>query len=71
MAIPLVQPPKGWTTWDTELCCFCDAPTLMWTGTGGDAVACCSYCSRIHEPAELPSKKEWMARNRLTPRSTR
>lgn len=52
-----------------ENCCVCRTPTLFWYGTGPDNVALCEPCAAVTEASQLPSKAEWIAKERrLTPR---
>jgi hypothetical protein len=53
-----------------ERCCFCRKPTVWWTTNTkgkvtGDSVACCDVCAPKHDRPDVPSKKEWMAKERL------
>lgn len=51
----------GWI--GLENCCFCFVNTPMWTvlqdRTPGQQVACCEKCAQIHNPEEVPTKREW------------
>jgi len=50
-----------------ERCCMCRAPTPYWHGSD---VALCPECAKTTELAMLPTKKEWLAKERaLTPRT--
>ena len=52
-----------------ERCCFCRRPTPFWFQPKD--VACCRECGGRAEPSDVPSKKEWMRRERLaSPSST-
>jgi hypothetical protein len=51
----------SWMTW--ENCCFCMERTPMWTKltdrSPGEQVACCSVCSALHTPDQVPTKRAW------------
>lgn len=49
-----------------ERCCLCRQPTLYWC-TEND-VACCTHCAPLHTLAQIPSKKEWLAKERALTR---
>lgn len=43
-----------------ERCAFCRTPTNYWHA--GKDVACCQDCARTRKVSELPSKREWIAK---------
>jgi len=51
-----------------EECCFCFKSTRFWTvlpdRKGGEQVACCQPCSKLHIPSQVPSKPDWCAEAR-------
>jgi len=51
---------------ELEKCCFCRKPTPYWTHledrTPGEQVACCETCAAVKLPAQVPTKKEWCAK---------
>jgi hypothetical protein len=61
MNIPLKREPPDMGGF--ERCCFCRAPTPMWTvlteRTPGEQVACCEKCAAARAPEEVPSKRHW------------
>lgn len=65
------QEPKETSIWGHERCCFCRKQTPMWTlfpdgaKVTGDSVACCEACARRAYREDLPTKEEWMRRERI------
>lgn len=51
-----------------ERCCFCLERTSYWTNLSGRnegaQVACCPKCAKTHDAKEVPTKKEWMEKER-------
>ena len=45
--------------WPLERCCFCKTPSRTWAHP--QDVACCQSCASTRTPADLPTKKEWLA----------
>lgn len=57
-----------------ERCCFCRDKTKHWYFPGGvenapprnaNEVACCEKCARVATIKDMPSKDEWMRRERI------
>lgn len=52
-----------------EHCCFCCAPSRMWTTLEdrepGEQVACCESCAKSRTPDEVPSKRAWCDAERV------
>jgi hypothetical protein len=75
MAIPVQHEGKEWRPWESERCCFCRDLTPYWTLDGGKvtgaSVACCKTCAVKHEPAQLPTKREWIERENAIFRAAR
>lgn len=57
-----------------ERCCFCRTPTFFWTVLSGrkpgQQVACCDICASRGEPKDVPSKTDWLRRERIAHRPT-
>ena len=55
---------------DMERCCFCRKATPFWTSiedrAPGDQVACCDGCASRGFPSDVPSKRVWMRRERIS-----
>ena len=47
-----------------ELCCVCRHPTSWWYGSGPKNVALCPECAEAINEEELPTKAEWLAKER-------
>lgn len=47
-----------------ERCCICRAPTRWWYGTGTRNVALCPDCAKTARATALPTKAEWIAKER-------
>ena len=49
-----------------EPCAICRRPTTLWTALPdrkpSEQVSCCHFCSKKHEPKDVPSKVQWFAR---------
>lgn len=64
--IPIEREPPD--TGPSEHCCFCCAPTRMWTDMHnrlpGAQVACCETCAKTRQRDEVPTKKAWFASER-------
>jgi len=53
-----------------ERCCMCRKPTRWWYGTGDRNVAICEDCAKITPESKLPTKAQWLEKERaLTPRT--
>lgn len=67
--IPVEHEPHDMPMGPPEACCFCRAPTRMWTDlptrTPGQQVACCLPCAITHTPAQAPSKGAWFDLERV------
>lgn len=50
-----------------EACCFCRNGTAMWVSNVApkQSVACCAKCATVADVADLPTKAEWMRRERI------
>jgi hypothetical protein len=48
--------------WGLENCCICEQPTPYWYIPND--VACCQGCAKDADPAKMPTKKEWVAKER-------
>ena len=73
MTIPVTPEPTHGVAIDTddmEHCCFCRKPTISWTAieerAPGDQVACCEGCASRGFPSDVPSKRVWMRRERIS-----
>lgn len=66
MPIPVVREPDPQLPY--ERCVFCRERTIYWTDiperTTGAQVACCPGCGCCRQPAEVPTKAEWLAKER-------
>ena len=47
-----------------ERCCMCRKPTSWWWGIGAQNVALCPECAKTTKDTELPTKDEWIAKER-------
>jgi len=47
-----------------ELCCLCRTPTRYWWGTGPLNVALCQKCAKTAKKRDLPTKAEWVEKER-------
>lgn len=45
-----------------EHCCFCRARTRFWYAKKD--VAVCQACAKIHPASDVPTKEEWLAKER-------
>lgn len=70
MSIPVELEPEDDLAWmGLERCCFCRERTRYWN-TERD-VACCVRCAATHTIEQLPTKAEWIAKERaLSPTLT-
>lgn len=50
-------------------CCFCRAPTSFWVVNMD--VACCAECASRAHPTDVPTKREWINRERIADHSIR
>jgi len=65
MSVPTTKQPDPEPPF--ERCCFCRKPTMHWHAPKD--VAVCLECAETHEPAEVPSKANWLAKeDALTPK---
>jgi hypothetical protein len=63
MTIPTVhEAPNMPKYWPLERCCFCRLKTPWWFAEKD--VPVCKPCAAEHEPEDVPSKAEWMAKER-------
>lgn len=46
-----------------ERCCFCREATRFWYLPND--VACCKSCAEKAEPEDVPTKQEWIRRERI------
>lgn len=69
MIVTEQEPKEMVRTWPAENSCMCRKPTRLWTvlpdRTPGQQVATCECCATVTEPQNVPSKQDWMARERL------
>jgi hypothetical protein len=68
-ALPTVPEPGDLSGFDMERCCFCRTPTAKWSDlpdrSPGEQVAVCDKCAAVATPDAVPTKKMWMARERV------
>jgi hypothetical protein len=67
--IPVKIEPKDTLFYNSpEKCCFCRETTHYWTNiksrTLGQQVACCPKCAKGGRVNEVPTKAEWIDRER-------
>lgn len=71
MSIPVKREPDNCGL-PMENCCMCRTPTPYWYGSGPLNVALCESCANKHSEEDLPTKAEWLAKERrLNPRLVR
>jgi len=68
--------PRDVAVWgQQERCCFCRAATTFWTlhpdpcKVTGKSVACCEACAERGHREDLPTKEQWMRRERIADHS--
>ena len=49
-----------------ENCCVCRKPTRYWWGKGVQNVALCPECAKKTKASELPTKAEWIEKERAS-----
>lgn len=73
--IPIGAEPDPSRSWERERCCVCRDRTTTWTvlpdRTPGAQVALCADCAATTEPADVPTKDAWFAREVALEKSTR
>lgn len=47
-----------------ENCCVCRIPTRYWWGKGERNVAICQACALSAKAEDMPTKKDWIAKER-------
>lgn len=62
LRIAVVHEGKEWKRDPQEHCCFCGQPTPYWVKEKD--VACCQGCAATHVFDEVPTKAEWIAKQR-------
>jgi predicted amidophosphoribosyltransferase len=67
MSIKIHKEPATVSRFELENCCFCRRPTPFWTE--GGQVACCERCAARGYPEDLPTKEEWIRRERIADHS--
>lgn len=70
MPIPIQrEDDKQMRSWERERCCFCRRQTMFWATDSfgkvtGQSPACCEGCASVFEPHQMPTKAEWVKRER-------
>lgn len=66
--VPTEKEPGDLKGMDKEKCCMCRAKTDTWTKLSdrkpGEQVALCEKCAESFSPANIPTKQEWMKKER-------
>lgn len=60
MSVEVHREPESMDCWPKERCCVCRALTSYWYGSGPLNVALCQACAIQADPAELPTKAQWI-----------
>lgn len=72
--VPIAREPDVCRAWERERCCACRCRTTTWTAlpdrTPGQQVALCAGCAATTEPADVPTKDAWFAREVALEKST-
>lgn len=66
MGVSVHLEPSEMRGFSAEHCCFCRAPTRFWVrNSDSDTIAVCPACAERSNTCDLPSKTEWMRRERI------
>lgn len=64
--VPIQQEPAYMGYRTAENCCFCRKPTRFWHKDTD--VACCQSCAELADEEDMPTKKQWLRRERIAER---
>lgn len=69
MGLQLTREPESLSDKGSERCCFCREVTPYWYQPKD--VAVCKGCAPYANPEDVPSKKDWLRRERIAVERTR